>query len=258
MRFQSSCESWVVLYGGGEKRFASLAALRDSGVKVVAVFLPTPSSDGLRARVGELFRGQTVSMIVSSASELDTDLSAFEASGILCIGWPSLLTRERLDIHPLAINVHPTLLPKYKGPNSGAYVILNGEDYSGSTIHIMEANVDSGAILAQNRVDLTPFDTVTSVQRKVYAEEPALLADTLSRLSDGLDVVEQKVGEGSTYPRRRPSDSMIDPTRPLIDLMVEIRASNPDTFPAYFNYMGERVAVHVRRLEKGDDEHDMI
>jgi|GEM_PF-1095418 len=258
MRFYSSCESWVVLYGGGEKRFASLAALSDSGVNVVAVLLPSSSSGGLRSLVGTLFRGQAVAIMDSSTSGLDDDLSAFEASGILSIGWPSILTRERLAAHPLAINVHPTLLPKYKGPNSGAYVILNGEDYSGSTIHIMEADIDSGAILAQNRVELTPFDTVTSVQRKVYAEEPALLVDTLGRLSGGLDVVEQKSDEGSAYPRRRPSDSIIDPNRPLIDLMLEIRASNPDSFPAYFYYMGEKVTVHVKRLEKGDEEHDMV
>ena len=79
------------------------------------------------------------------------------------------------------INVHPSLLPKYKGLNVVERAMEAGEKVTGCTVHYVTKELDSGTIIAQGEVPILPEDTVESltkaIQRKEYALLPAVIDD---------------------------------------------------------------------------------
>lgn len=85
---------------------------------------------------------------------------------LISCGFPYIIEKEVIDSTTFAINVHPTLLPKYRGFQSGPYIIINGENKTGVTIHFMDVGMDTGDIILQKEVNLTNFDTTRSMQRK--------------------------------------------------------------------------------------------
>ena len=141
--------------------------------------------------------------------------------------------------------MHPTLLPRFRGPTTLAYVILNGQKETGSTVHIIDEGMDTGPIVLQRSVEITPFDTLRSLQRKVYSIEPDLLIDAL-RLMDSPDFTPQAQDEKQAtvfLKKRTPADSEINPEKSLLDLYDEIRACAPEDFPAFFFVKGQKVCV---------------
>ena len=72
------------------------------------------------------------------------------------------------------INIHPSLLPKYKGLNTHKRVIENNEKFSGCTVHYVNSNLDSGKIILQKKVKITKNETKGSLARKVLVEEHKL------------------------------------------------------------------------------------
>jgi methionyl-tRNA formyltransferase len=119
--------------------------------------------------------------------------------------------------------------------------------------------MDRGPIVAQSRVALTRFDTLRSMQRKVYAAEPDLVLEALERLAQGEPLVEQIEAEATEYPgRRTPEDSKIDPTRSIEELFDFIRACDPVEFPAFFYLEGQKVCVKLWRPDKPEDEEDTV
>ena len=177
---------------------------------------------------------------------------------ILSVGWPHILDEDVLERHKIALNVHPTLLPKFAGPTSGAYVILEGEESTGSTVHLMTPEADGGAILAQSNVAVDTFDTLRSMQRRVYEAEAQLVCETLETLSAGGILAQQPETPPDFRSARTPEASEIDPTKPLLELYDEIRASDPDSFPAYFFLEGKKVCIRLWREERGPGEEDMV
>ena len=72
------------------------------------------------------------------------------------------------------INIHPSLLPKYKGLNTHERALKNKEKYSGCTVHFVNAKLDSGKIILQKKVKITKKDTVSSLAKKILVQEHIL------------------------------------------------------------------------------------
>lgn len=190
-----------------------------------------------------------------------TAIQELEPALLVSIGFPYILLEELLQRIPLALNVHPTLLPKYRGPRTAYYILANNEDESGVTIHRMTAQVDAGDIVGQQAFALSPFDTPASMMRKSREVEADLLADVLEDLAMGHELTftpqdESQVSEFMLM--RTPEHSVLDPTRPLLELYPHIRACDPDKYPAFFELKGQRVCIRLWRANKPAGEEDMI
>ena len=72
------------------------------------------------------------------------------------------------------LNIHPSLLPKYKGLNTHQRVLKNKEKYSGCTVHFVNARLDSGKIILQKKVKISKKDTVSSLAKKILVQEHKL------------------------------------------------------------------------------------
>ncbi|GAB4172361.1 MAG: hypothetical protein Fur006_01100 [Coleofasciculaceae cyanobacterium] len=249
----------VVLFGGWGRE-ATILKLNTIGYKIVAVVTPKDVTPKLQESINRI-QEAGLNLISCSKSNLEDVLHPFTQSTLLSIGFPYLLSEEILKMFPLCLNVHPTLLPRYRGPTSGAYILINNEPESGSTVHLMDAGMDTGAIVLQRKVQLSRFDTIRSLRRKVYSLEPDLVVDALALLkTPGFQPIPQDESKSINYPKKRkPQDSEIDSNQSIAELFDTIRACDPDEFPAFFYIEGQKVCVRLWRPERPlEDEEDML
>ena len=80
------------------------------------------------------------------------------------------------------MNIHPSLLPKYKGLNTHKRAIKNKDRYSGCTVHFVTAKLDSGKIIIQKKVKINKKDTPRALANKVLAEEHKLYPEAILKI----------------------------------------------------------------------------
>ena len=250
-------QPWLILFGGAGRE-GVIERLVADGIDVRLVIVPFKQSSRLRDSVARL-AVLRIKIEVIGREGLSDALSARHDCCLLSLGFPYIIPKSIYSRHKIALNIHPTLLPKYRGPTTGAYILINNEVESGSTVHLIEEDADKGAIVAQSHVFLTPFDTLRSLQRKVYQTEPSLIMEALCNLDQGKAPIPQDESISSNYPeRRKPENSEVDPTKPLVELFNEIRASDFEDFPAFFYHEGQKVCVKLWREHKPANAEDEL
>jgi methionyl-tRNA formyltransferase len=127
-----------------------------------------------------------------------------------------------------ALNLHGSLLPKYRGRVPINWAIIHGESETGATLHYMEAKPDSGDIVAQARVPILPDDTAKDVFDQVTNAAAAMLLDILPALVAGTAPrVRQDLSRGSYFGGRRPEDGIIDWSQDARSIHNLVRAVAP-------------------------------
>ncbi|MES2984403.1 MAG: formyltransferase family protein [Pseudomonadota bacterium] len=121
-----------------------------------------------------------------AAAQFITQLAALAPDGLLCHSYAMLVRPPMLalvDGH--AFNVHAALLPRHRGPNPVQWALIHGDTHTGITLHQMSEGFDSGAILAQQQVPITPEDTWVTLHARIREQTPALLQRALPGLLSG-------------------------------------------------------------------------
>ena len=80
------------------------------------------------------------------------------------------------------LNIHPSLLPKYKGLNTHEKVIKNNEKFSGCTVHFVNSRLDSGKIILQKKIKILKRDTPKSLQKRILKDEHLLYPKAIKKL----------------------------------------------------------------------------
>jgi folate-dependent phosphoribosylglycinamide formyltransferase PurN len=80
------------------------------------------------------------------------------------------------------LNIHPSLLPKYKGLNTHQRAISNNEKYSGCTVHVVNSRLDSGKIILQKKIKIKKSDTAKSLARKILIQEHKLYPKAIRKV----------------------------------------------------------------------------
>lgn len=161
------------------------------------------------------------------------------------IGAP-LLNAARLG----ALNIHGSLLPKFRGRAPVNWAILHGARETGATLHYMNARADAGDIVDQLAVPILENDEAREVFNKVAVAAEIILARSLPGLIAGTAPrLPQKLEDGKYYGRRRPQDGKIDWTSSARDIHNLVRAVAPP-FPGAFGQIdGQRWMIHRTRVE---------
>jgi methionyl-tRNA formyltransferase len=161
------------------------------------------------------------------------------------IGEP-LLSAARLG----ALNMHGSLLPRYRGRAPVNWAILHGERETGATLHYMTSRADAGDIVDQLAVPILEDDDAREVFNKVTVAAEIVLARSVPRLVDGTARrVHQKLEDGQYFGRRRPEDGKIDWTRSARDIHNLVRAVAPPFPGAFAQVDGQRWMIHKTRVE---------
>ncbi|HYK25409.1 MAG TPA: formyltransferase [Steroidobacteraceae bacterium] len=154
-----------------------------------------------------------------------------------------------------ALNLHGSLLPKYRGRAPVNWAILNGETETGVTLHYMVAKPDAGPIVAQERVPIGIDDTALAVSLAVAEAAARLIRRELPRLAAGAPRGrEMDLSLGSYFGGRRPEDGRIDWAKPAASVHNLMRAVAPP-FPGAFTELQGRRLVFAGSRWIGEPAH---
>jgi len=148
---------------------------------------------------------------------------------LVVVAFGHILPKRILEI-PLygAINIHASLLPKYRGPAPIQWAIINGEHDTGVTTMLMDSGLDTGEILMSSKTPINPDDTAGTLHDRLALEGAKLLKQTLASLEAGsLQPVPQNHGDASYAPLLKKSDGRIDWSLPAEAIERRIRGMNP-------------------------------
>ena len=103
---------------------------------------------------------------------------------LICLaGFMKILSKDFISkFKGKILNIHPSLLPKYKGLNTHHRAIQNKEKYSGCTVHVVNSKLDSGKIILQKKVKLSKKETPSSLQKKILKHEHLLYPRAISKI----------------------------------------------------------------------------
>jgi len=148
---------------------------------------------------------------------------------LVVVAYGKILPAELLDLPTRgAVNVHASLLPRYRGPAPIAASLLAGDTETGVTIMVLDEGMDTGPILAQERIPIAADDTTETLGRKLSALGAQLLVPTLERwLSGNLSPAPQDDRRATICRMLSKEDGRIDWTKPAVEIERMIRAYTP-------------------------------
>ena len=175
---------------------------------------------------------------------------------VILVGtWREKIKKEIINLPPLGmINVHPSLLPKYRGPNPYIQTIWHREKKSGVTFHLMSEKFDEGAILAQGKVDILEGDTSKELKNKTVFLARILCAELLEKLKLGFVVpVPQDESKATYYGNVKPEDMTLDfLSETAEEIYAHVRAFYP-FLPTYIQYNNDFYITNPYKAAITDD-----
>lgn len=227
----------VVFMGTPEFAVPSLEALLDGGWDIAAVCTQPdrPSGRGHRltacpVKEAALRHGLEVLQFerIHRQEGLDA-LRALRADLFVTAAFGQILSQKILDIPPMGtVNVHASLLPRYRGAAPIAWCIMEGERETGVTTMLTDRGVDTGDMLLRRRTDILPGETAGELSERLSRLGAALLAETLRRLEAG-DCPREKQDEAqaSHFPMLDKSHGRIRWTQSALRADCQVRGVTP-------------------------------
>ncbi|MGE5190470.1 MAG: formyltransferase [Gemmatimonadota bacterium] len=152
-----------------------------------------------------------------------------------------------------ALNLHGSLLPKFRGRAPVNWVLVKGETETGVTLHFMTEKPDAGDIVGQAAVPIAFEDTALSLFGKMEAAAERLLSDLLPRIASG-DIPRRpnEIEKGSYFGGRKPEDGRIDWSQPAVAIYNLVRAVTRPYPGAFSDLSGEKLLVWWARPLRGE------
>ena len=186
---------------------------------------------------------------ILKTDEVYETLKAAAPDCIVVAAYGKILSQRILDIPPLGcVNVHASLLPKYRGAAPIQWAVLNGETEAGVTTMQMSAGLDTGDMLLKASRQVPDSMTGGELQDLLAADGAALLSETLKQLEAGTLLPQPQNDDLSCYaPMLQKSQSPLDWNRPASQLHNQVRGLNP--WPsASCTCAGKILKIHVSRV----------
>ncbi len=181
--------------------------------------------------------------------ELLKTLQGWNPEIIVVVAYGRILPKTILDLAPYGcLNVHYSLLPKYRGAAPAAWTIINGESVAGVTTMKLVEKMDAGPIYLQEAIGVAPDETTGSLQAKLTPIGARLLLETLRRLKLGLLTPQEQDESAVTFaPILKKEDGLIDWAQPAITIERRVRGFDP--WPgAYSHIDGKLLKIHRARV----------
>jgi methionyl-tRNA formyltransferase len=233
-----------------------LKALLNAGIQVdlVVTHQDDPHENVWFASVAKLCEEKNIAYITPSANELKDFIPKLEALSpdyIFSFYYRHMIPAQILACAKIAaLNMHGSLLPKYRGRAPVNWAILHGESETGATLHIMEAKPDAGDIVGQVAVSIGADETATDVFTKVSQAAVEVLETVLPSLTAGQ--VPRKPNElqkGSYFGGRKPADGQIHWNQTAQQVHNLVRAVAPPYPGAFTDHKGKTMIVAKTSLK---------
>jgi methionyl-tRNA formyltransferase len=209
----------LAFLGTPEFAVPSLEAIVQAGYEVLAVLTQPDRPRGLPVFQPERVR----------RPEAVEFLRALAVDAMVVVGYGQIIPQTVIDLAPLGIiNVHASLLPKYRGAAPIQWAIANGETWTGVTTMRIDAGLDTGDILLQADTAIGPEETAVELSPRLAAMGADLLVQTLDKLADGTIVPQMQDASQATYaPLLKKQDGQIDWARTAHAIHNQVRGLQP-------------------------------
>jgi methionyl-tRNA formyltransferase len=181
---------------------------------------------------------------IKNNADFRAQLTTLKPFAIIVVGYGRIIPQWMLDLPPLGnINLHASLLPKYRGAAPIQWAIAQGESVTGVTTMKIDAGLDTGDILLQQQIPIAPNDTSETLAPKLAAIGSDLMATTLRALQGGtIHPRPQDHAQATLAPILRKEDGLVDFSRPANEILNRMRGFQP--WPgAYTKFRGKNLQV---------------
>lgn len=253
----------VVYMGTPAYAVTPLARLMESGHNVVGVVTqpdrPAGRGRGLLPPPVKVYAESQRLRVLQPATLRDTsaqsDLISLEPEVIVIAAYGLILPRAVVEAPPLGcVNIHPSLLPRHRGPSPVAFTILEGDDLAGVSLMLLDRGTDSGPILAQEERPSLPEDTTGALTDELFRRGAEMLGRVLPTYGRGEITPAPQDDSLATYARKlTKEDGAIRWELPAVELWRQVRAFTP--WPgSYTRWRGDllKVVEAVPIPEKSD------
>ena len=226
----------VVFLGTPEFGVPSLLALVRAGHEVAGVFTQPDKPKGRGNKMQQspvkecaLQMGIPVYQPVKIRLDGVEDLRALRPDLCVTAAFGQILSQEILDIPRIGtVNVHSSLLPKYRGSAPINWAVMEGETVTGVTTMMTDKGLDTGDILLQRPVDILPGETAEELTRRLAPIGAELLIETVRQLENGTcPRRKQEESEASYFPMLKKEMGLIDWTLPAGAIVCRVRGLTP-------------------------------
>ena len=253
----------VVFMGTPDFAVPSLQKLLDAGFEVCAVYTQPDKPKGrghkLQAPpVKELALQHEIPVFQPTSlrkEEVQQELQSFQPDVIVVVAYGKILPKAVLDLPRLGcINVHGSLLPKYRGAAPIQWTVINGDGTGGVTTMFMGEGLDTGDMLLKAETPVGAEETAGQLFDRLKDLGADLLLETLEKLEQGtLTPVPQNEEDATHAPMLSKELSVIDWSKPARELHNLIRGLNP--WPSAYSYLdGKKLKIHASRVVEGSGE----
>jgi len=253
----------IVFMGTAEFAVPSLKALAQSEIFNVLAVVTQPDRLAGRKKIltpppiksAALELGLNV-LQPEKVSEIKSDLTDFKAVVFVVVAYGQILPQEILDIPEKGvINVHGSLLPKYRGASPIQEALLSREKETGVTIMMMDEKMDHGDILKTGTIEISKNETSETLSNKLSVLGANVLTDTLPKVASEEIMPQVQDHEQATYTKKIIKESgRIDWSKSAQEIEAMIRAYTPWPHAYTFDHNNERVIIHEATVVKCPDE----
>lgn len=256
----------IVFLGTPEFAVPSMRALLNSGEDIRLVVTQTDKRKGRGhilspppVKIAASKAGLEVVQPVTLKDNVFIDrLTSIRPEFIAVVAYGKILTKTILEIPEQGcINVHASLLPRYRGAAPIQWAIINGEKKTGVTTMVVTEKLDTGPILLQKEEDIRDDDTAESLGRRLSELGASLLIKTLKGMRDGSVKPVEQAGGTNYVPTIKKRDGLIDWTKSAPEISNLVRGMWP--WPgAYCHMNDESVRILKARPVDGDNAPGVI
>jgi methionyl-tRNA formyltransferase len=235
----------IVFFGTSEFSVVSLERLTASRHKVVSVVTqPDKKSGRFQKTAAPAVKEAALKLKLPILQPTDLNdagfiekLKSLKADVFVVVSYGNILKKQVLDIPAkFCVNLHGSLLPKYRGAAPINWTIINGDQATGVTVIRMDEKMDDGDIILKKEVPVLTHDTAESLSERLAWEGSALLVEALDAIEKGTAVFERQDSSRATYaPKLKKEDGLIKWDRDATSIQSHIRGVQP--WPGAYTYL---------------------
>jgi methionyl-tRNA formyltransferase len=255
----------IIFMGTAELSCASLEKLAGT-FSVVAVVTQPDKPKGREMKLQfspvKILAGKLQLPVLQPAKARDeqfiSGLRGLKPDLIVVVAYGQILPQAILDLPKFGcLNVHTSLLPKYRGASPIQSAILNGDAETGATIMKMDAGLDTGEIISQLRTPISPEDNSQTLHDKLAQLGAELLAETIPDYVAGTILPQPQPAEGASYAAKiKKEDGEIDWSEPAEKILNRLRAFTP--WPGAFTFLRNAEHRSAGRAMLGASKPQML
>jgi len=179
------CAVFISGTGSNLKSLIQFAKKKNSPISIELIISDNPKAKGLK--FGKIFKISkkifNYKNKIIAEKKIISEINNEKIKLICLAGFMRILSKNFIKrFKGKILNIHPSLLPKYKGLNTHQRAISNNEKYSGCTVHFVNSRLDSGKIILQKKVKISKFDTAKSLAKKVLIQEHKLYPKAIRKV----------------------------------------------------------------------------